>query len=158
MIREIPLNFDWPEVRRLLQDLRRTVLDSATPPIGVTNLRATGKAYSILVQWTVDDADKWYLWASDTPNISEAVLIDVGNSNQWVDDVGQTGKKRYYWMVSQKGANLLNTVGPVNATSVDFNVPVPTPDPPPAQDDGGTDYTTDRLPRQGGGRFGNNTL
>jgi len=132
----VPLD---PQERRLFVDLREELLhlrQRQAIPDAPTNLKATGQAFQNLIQWTrSSDADYYEVLHAPTPSLLDPLLqtTDVGNSALWVDRIGNTGIKKFYWVRARKrtGATSLE-VGPVNATTVASATGVTPPTPPPA--------------------------
>jgi hypothetical protein len=134
-IRPVPIAGHWSEVRHLLQDLRRAVVElqsSSVPPGSVSNLKATAKAGGVILQFTRSDADSYILYTNTVPEISGAVRIDLGLANEYSDDIGQAAVKKFYWIKAKKGQMESPLVGPVHATSLALGTAITFPVPPPA--------------------------
>ena len=134
-IPEVPMGLDQG-LRRHLVDMREVVLqlrEAMSPPTIPSNLKVTSQAFSNLVQWTRSiNADFFeVLWAS-TPNLQQANIVNVGNSAQWVDQIGNNGITRFYWVraVKTTGPRSLE-VGPQSGTTLASNSGVTPPAPPP---------------------------
>lgn len=127
-----------PQLRRALVDMREQLLQlrkRLTVPDPITNLKATAQAFSNLIQWTRSaDGDYYEVLHALTPALNDPHLqtTDVGNSALWLDHVGQSGIKKFYWVRTRKrtGASSLE-VGPVNATTLISATGVTPPVPPP---------------------------
>jgi hypothetical protein len=141
-----------PQLRRVLVDMREQLLQirqRQTVPDAPTNLKATGQAFSNLIQWTrSSDADYYEVLHALTPALTDPHLqtTDVGNSALWIDHVGQTAIKKFYWVRARKrtGASSLE-IGPVNATTVASATGVNPPTPPPPSNILVTDRSTGRV-------------
>lgn len=139
------------EHRRFLVDMREQVLQlrqRTAVPDAPTNVKATGQAFSNLVQFTRSgDADYYEILSARTPSLKDPNLQtnSIANSASWVDHVGQTGIKVFYWVRARKntGATSLE-VGPVNATTVASAAGVTPPTPPPPSNIIVTDQSTGR--------------
>lgn len=153
---------DSPELRRFLVDMRQIVKSlqgSKSIPTIPSNLVATALGFGVIVQWTrsVDADFHQVLWATQ-PTIINANVVDVGNSAQWTDYIGQSGITRYYWVRAVNSAGRSTELGPAKATTLAAGTGVaPPPPPPPAQQQvtnqqtGGREYFGGR---QSGGRGG----
>lgn len=127
-----------PQHQQWMSDVREQLLQirqRQAVPDAPTNLRATAQALSNLLQWTrSSDADYYEVLAGLTPALNQSGLqtIDVGNSAQYLDHVGQSAIQKFYWVRARKrtGASSLE-VGPVNATTLISTVGVTPPVPPP---------------------------
>lgn len=132
-IREIPRNID-PSLRLFLQDVRAALIrlsPSVIPSGAVTNLKATGKSGGVIIEFTRSDADTYILYRNSTPQLDGSVIFDIGNSNRFVDDIGASGLKYYYWVKGKKGLIEGGTSGPVNATTLALVAEITPPDPLP---------------------------
>lgn len=125
-----------PQHRRFLSDLREVVLslrEAQTVPPTPTNLTVTPEAFSNLVQWTRSTGADYseVLW-NTSPTLPGAIVVPVGNAQQWTDNVGQAGVKRWYWVRARKsnGAQSLETP-PVAGTTLASGTAVPPPKTPP---------------------------
>lgn len=122
--------------RRFLQDLRESVIDlrqNQAPLAPPTNVRVTPQSFGNLVQWTRSTGADYFevLWNTSASVINSQV-VDVGDSAQWQDVIGQSGVKRYYWVRAHKrtGARSLEA-GPGIGTSLAAGTGVNPPTPPP---------------------------
>jgi len=136
-IPEVPTGGDIsPELRRHLVDMRQTVLllrAGQTPPGDPGNVRVTAQAFGNIVQWSRGQQADFHevLW-NTTPTIVNATVVNVGNSAQWTDNVGQMGVKRYYWVRSHKNTGPRSReIGPKDGTTLASNAGVAPPPPPP---------------------------
>lgn len=141
-----------PQHQQFMVDMREQVLQMRqrlTIPDIPTNLRATGQAFSNLIQWTrSSDADYYEVEHSLTPSLSDPQLqiTAVGNSAQWVDHVGNSGIKKYYWVRARKYTGATSReAGPANATTVVSATGVTPPPPPPPANILVRDATTGRV-------------
>jgi hypothetical protein len=125
-----------PQVRRFLQDLRESVIElrsTQAPPNPPTNFRLTAQPFGNLLQWTRGTNADFYevLW-STTSQLAQAQILQVGNSAQYVDHIGQVGIQRFYWVRAAKNTGGRSVeVGPLSGTSLASNAGVNPPDPPP---------------------------
>ena len=133
-IRQIPIGIDM-QTRLVLQDMKAEIermRSSQAPPDVPSNLKVTPQAFSNLVQWTRSTTADFFevLW-SPTPNLSQATVVNVGNSQQWSDQVGNTGVQRWYWVRSRKNSGSRSLeVGPQKGTTLASNAGVTPPTPP----------------------------
>lgn len=134
-IPEVPMGLDQG-LRRHLTDVREVLIQlrgSLAPPTVPSNLRVTSQAFGNLVQWTRSvNADFFEVLWSNTPNLQQANIIDVGNSAQWIDHVGNSAVQRFYWVRAAKktGPRSLE-LGPQAGTTLASNSGVTPPTPPP---------------------------
>lgn len=127
-----------PQHQQLFVDMREQILQMRqrlTVPDAPTNMRATGQALSILIQFTRSaDADYFEVLHSLTASLKSPNVqtTDIANSAEWVDHVGNNGIQKWYWIRARKmtGAASL-TVGPVTATTLAAAAGVTPPTPPP---------------------------
>lgn len=141
-----------PQHQALLVDMREQILQMRqrlTVPDIPSNPKATGQAFSNVIQWTrSSDADYYEVEHSLTPSLSDPNLqiTAVGNSAQWVDHVGNSGIKKFYWIRARKytGASS-REAGPVNATTQASAAGVSPPTPPPPSNILVVDKTTGRV-------------
>jgi len=117
---EVPINkvkvtVDWEKrkvtvddkpLHDFLVDLRETVvqLRATQAPLPVpTNFRGTALAFAALLEWTrVQGADYYEILWNSTPTLITATVQGVADSQRWIDNVGQTGIKRFYWVRARK--------------------------------------------------------
>ena len=140
------------QLYQVLSDIREQTLQTRqrlANPDAPTNLKATAQSFSVLLQWTrSSDADYYEVLKSFTPSTQDPKLqiVDVGNSASWVDNLGTSGLKAFYWIRARKttGASSL-TVGPVNATSAVASAGQAQPAPPPPANIQVVDTTTGRV-------------
>jgi hypothetical protein len=134
-IPEVPLGIE-PQLRRHLTDIRQQLLDlraRQAPPDVPTNLNVTAQAFSNLIQFTRSaDADYYEILVSNSPDIHQSFVVDIGNSPQWVDHIGAAAVKHFYWVRARKrtGARSIEN-GPVIATTLGSAIGVIPPVPPP---------------------------
>jgi hypothetical protein len=127
---------DSPQLRSFLTNMREMVLqlrDSQNPPGLPSNLVVTPQAFSNLVQWSRGvDADYHEVLWNTTPTVINATVVNVANSAQWTDNVGQSGVKRYYWVRAHKDTGARSVeVGPIAGTTLAAGSGVAPPKPPP---------------------------
>jgi hypothetical protein len=134
-IREIPTTID-SDLRGFLVDLQQQVksLRGTQAPIAPpTNFKVTAQAFGNLLQWTRTTGADYYqvLW-NTVPTASTANIQGVGDSAMWVDHIGQTGIKRYYWVRACRytGTQSLPTPG-LSGTTLGSATGVTPPKPPP---------------------------
>lgn len=140
-----------PQHQQFLSDVREQLIQlrqRQAIPDAPTNIKATGQAFSNLVQWTrSSDADYYEVLHSLTPALTDPKLqtTDVGNSAMWLDHVGNNGIQKFYWVRARKrtGASSLE-VGPANATTLVSATGVTPPPPPPPSNILVTDQATGR--------------
>jgi hypothetical protein len=134
-IPEVPLHLDQA-TRDLLNSLRTQVIklrSSQAPLPAPTNFKVTAQAFGNVIQFTrVPVADYYEILWSASPNLNGAQVIDIGNSAQWTDNVGQAGITRYYTVRARlnTGARSLNTQT-VKSTTLAAAAGVAPPLPPP---------------------------
>ncbi len=126
-------------LRQFLDTMRTQVikLRSTQSPLPTpTNVRVTPQSFANLIQWTrVPTADFYEVLWSATANVQQANIVDVGNSAQWTDNVGQSAIKRWYWVRARlnTGARSLNSpavIGTTLASGTGVTPPIP---PPPSK-------------------------
>jgi hypothetical protein len=133
-IPEVPLHLDQT-TQQFLQALRTQVikLRSSQAPVAIpSNFKVTAQAFSNTLQFTrVPLADYYEVLWSSSPNMNGAHVVDIGNSAQWTDNVGQTGITRYYAVRARlnTGARSLNTQI-AKSTTLPSATGVNPPDPP----------------------------
>jgi hypothetical protein len=138
MIPEIPGNFDWITVRRRLVEMRNELnklSGTNIQPRAVVNLSATAKAGGVIIQFTKTDGDSYVLYRNTVPQLNKSVMIDLGNTGIYVDDIGASGEKRYYWIIAKRGSIQSAVAGPVSATTLALDAEITPPTPPPAVDE-----------------------
>jgi hypothetical protein len=127
---------DTVQLRRWMVDMREQMIAlraSQNPPGLPSNLKVTPQAFSNLVQWSRGvDADFHEVLWNTSPTVINATVVNVADSAQWTDNVGQAGVKRYYWVRSHKntGSRSLE-VGPQSGTTLAAGTGVAPPTPPP---------------------------
>lgn len=134
-IPEVPMGLEQG-LRRHLQDMREVVIqlrENMAPPTVPSNLKVTAQAFSNLVQWTRSvNADFFEVLWGTTPNLQQANIVNVGNSAQWVDQVGNVGIQRFYWVRAAKNTGPRSLeAGPQSGTTLASNAGVTPPAPPP---------------------------
>jgi hypothetical protein len=156
-IMEVPMSFS-PEQRMFLQEIRNAVIKfqaSSLPPRAVTNLKATGKAGGVIVQFTQSDADRYTLYAGNTADFSSANPIDLSNAQTYTDELGAAGVNRYYWVKGFKFNGQGGEIsGPVVATTLGLGVAITPPTPPPVSDQPVIDDTSGDISKDSLNRFG----
>lgn len=137
-IPEVPMMPDMdPQHRRFLQDMRQVLVqlqEAQSVPARPTNLAVTPQAFANLVTWTRSAGADYHevLW-NTTPTLAGAVIVPVGDAQQWTDNVGKNGIKRFYWVRAHKnsGPRSLET-GPVAGTTLASGTAVNPPNLPPS--------------------------
>lgn len=140
-ILEVPTNPLHPssqdDMRRLLVQMRQSILElrsSLAPINSPTNLRATAQAFSIKVQWTREpNADGYEVLWNSTASLQGAHILDVGNSAEWTDNIGQQNITRFYWVRAYRRSSGTRSAetGPKSATTLASNAGITPPVPPP---------------------------
>lgn len=129
---EIPWSTDRYAYDQWIYNTLLQLQDALIPPAAVTNVRATGMAGAIQVDFTRSEGGSYKLFWNTTASLNGAVVIDLGNSNKYVDQIGAEGVKRYYAVQASNG----NTVSAysvwVSATTLALDAVITPPDPPPA--------------------------
>lgn len=125
------------ELRRHLVDMREVVLNLRTqqvPPGPPLNVMVTPQAFANSVQWTRGQGADYHevLW-NTSATIVNANVVNVGNSAQWKDVVGQVGVKRWYWVRARKNTGgRSQEIGALAGTTLASNAGVTPPVPPPS--------------------------
>lgn len=138
-IGEVPtvLKIDDPQLRTLLVNMREQLVNlrASQSPLPVpTNPKVTPIAFANLIEWTrVTNADYYEVLWNATPELKTATVQAVGDSQRWVDNVGQVGVKRYYWVrarryTGSRSAETQSLSGITLASAAGVN---PLPPPPP---------------------------
>lgn len=154
-IPEIPMGVDR-QTRRTLIDMRRVLINlrgQNAPPSNPSNVKVTAQAFGNLVQWTRGLNSDFHevLW-NTTSSIAGAHVVNVGDSAEWKDSIGQSGITKFYWVRAAKanGARSVEIAGG-SATTLASNVGVNQPAPPPQSQSQYTNLQTggiDYLPRR----------
>lgn len=117
--------------------MRQVVLslrEAQTPPPTPSNLQVTPEAFGNLIQWTRATTSDYseVLW-NTSPDLKTAIVVFVGNSQTWTDNVGQAGIKRWYWVRAGKnsGARSIESA-PIAGTTLASGTAVAPPRVPPA--------------------------
>jgi hypothetical protein len=120
-IREVPNNLDT-DLFNFLTDIRAQVValtGNQAPLSPPTNLKATAQSFAITIQFTRTDADYFEILWSMAPTLNNAAVVDIGNSNQWTDNVGQAAITKYYWVRARRNTGAVSAAaGPVKATTL----------------------------------------
>lgn len=138
-ITEVPTRIDPgdPLFRRMLTELRSTVLElrsGLAPLTNPTNFKGTALSFGVLLQWTrVPNADGYEILWNMSPSLSGATVVDVGNSPQWQDNVGNTNITKFYWVRAYRRSNGIRSAesGPQKVTTLASGTGVNVPIPPP---------------------------
>lgn len=162
-IPEVPMDLTaHEELRQFLLNMRQAVVDLRGPQsqagaamTGPSNLKVTPQSFGNLIQWTRGlHADGTEVLWNSTPSLANAVVVDVGSSQQHVDMVGAANVKRYYWVRSydHHSKSVTTEVGPISGVTLASGSAVAFPTPPPAGQslvtDSTTGHTVDRYARQ----------
>lgn len=124
-------------MRRLLTQFRNNILalrSSLAPINPPTNLKVTAQAFGAKIQWTREpNADGYEVLWNTTASLAGAHVLDVGNSAEWTDNVGQVGITRFYWIRAYRKASGVRSqeAGPKSATTLASGAGVAPPVPPP---------------------------
>jgi hypothetical protein len=120
-IRAVPIT-EHPGLNGFLSDLKDAIeQQQAVPsPQPVTNLKATPTSGAIVVSFTRSNAANFRLYYGSSPDRTKASIVDLGNNNQWTDNVGQGGIKRFYWAqaITPNALSPSSITGPITATSL----------------------------------------
>jgi hypothetical protein len=147
-IPEVPMGMNG-FTRRQMVDARQVTLAlrgaQATPP-APTNFKVTPEAFGNLLQWTrATGSDFTEVFWNTTPNLTTANLVQVGNVAQWVDNVGQSGVLRWYWVRAGKNNGARSLESPaISGTTLASGTGVNPPTPPPAGQQQRIDQRTGR--------------
>lgn len=134
-IREVPSDMP-PHWRNFLTDVRQALTDTYNPKQGLitpTNFRGTALAQAAHLQWTRSNGDYYEVLWSETADVTHANIVDVGDSAQWTDPVGNAAHARWYWVRAARfhGEKSIEA-GPVKITTLAAGTNVAVPTPPPA--------------------------
>lgn len=145
-IREVPNDFPAHQ-RNFLSDLRNAVVrlqSSVTPTRPPTNLKVTPIAAANVIQFTRSDGDAYVVYSSPTADITKATAYQIGSVQQFTEQLGAGGVKRFYWVSAVKAATGTTSAltGPVSATTLAIGAAATVPTPPPATDSPETDAST----------------
>ena len=150
-IPEVPLGLE-PQTRRYLQDLRQNLVDlvgQIAPPSAPTNLKVTPQSFSNEVQWTRSIGADYYevIWnTSASLTGGSPQVVNVGDSAQWTDNVGQSGITRFYWVRARKNSGVRSVeLGPKSGTTLVSGTGVAPPNPPSQGQEIVTNQTNNRL-------------
>lgn len=128
-----------PQEFNLLNDMRQQVQQLTARmaiPDPPKNLKATAQAFTVQVQFSRSgDADYYEILSALKPNTQDPSvrITDIGNSNSWVDNVGQPTITKYYWVRARKSTGSSSLIiGPVKATTLASGTSAAQPSPPPA--------------------------
>lgn len=151
---ELPINGTLSRFeRRILGDIRQNQnaqVQAQVPPRVPVGLKVTAQAFSNLVQFVRTDGDYYEVLWSNTPDISKAVLVNIGSSQHWTDNVGQSGVKRFYWVravraLASRQAIRSPVTASVSATTLASGTGVTPPPNPTTADQQVLDYTTGKI-------------
>lgn len=121
------------DMREMILELRGTLAPPATP----TNVKVTAQAFSILVQFSrVNDADYYEVRHGISANAGDQSVIvqDIGSSQSWVDNIGNTGVTKTYWVRAAKMTGARSQWSEAHsATTLASNTGTTQPTPPPAR-------------------------
>lgn len=136
---EVPTTLDLkdPAIRRLLVQMRETIVAlraSQSPLPAPSNFKVTALAFANLVEWSrVTNADYYEVMWNSVATLKTATIQAVGDSQRWVDNVGQVGISRTYWVRARRYTGASSTpAGPKVGVTLASNAGVnPTQPPPP---------------------------
>src|SRR5438034_225435 len=119
-IGNIPVSFTWEQQQFLqtLVDAVKRLQPVVVPPAAPTNLRVIPQGGGNIVQFTRSDGDGYVLYRNTVPSLNGARRIDLGRSNQYVDDVGAGAVEVFYWIAAKLGQLSSIIVGPVSGTTL----------------------------------------
>jgi len=130
-----PQHRSWMvEVRKAIEQLR----GQNAPPGLPSNLKVTPQSFGNLIQWSRGtNADYHEVLWNTVPTVTTAQVVPVSDAAQWVDNVGQSGVKRWYWVrgVKQVALHAVTRtveVGPIAGTTLAAGTGVAPPTPPPS--------------------------
>lgn len=137
-IPEVPNHLD-PTTQMFLRQLKAAVVKNAGSPIPArptSKIVITPIAGGNIIQWVMTDADSYKVYAAATDDISQATVLDAGQSNEFQHLVGAAAVKRFYWVQSCKGGVERNTppVGPQSGTTLALGAGATVPSPPLSPD------------------------
>lgn len=149
-IPEIPIQNDWPGLRRALSEMRNVLRGqqaSQNNPVAaassianvparpITNLRITPVAGGNVVDFTRSDGDTYTLYWSTSKDFALAVTVELGQSNTYNDNLGSGGVTRYYWIRARRqNGQDSSLVGPVAGMALTLGSATTLPKPLPATD------------------------
>lgn len=134
-IPEVPLDlaqdlYDFCEaVRNFI--INQQVGSAPRPP---SNLIVTPVALGNQIQFTRSDAVDYLIYVSDSPNLSAAQVIPIGNIAYYTHYVGQSGVTKFYWAAAKAGDFISEVIGPVSGTTLAAGAVATIPNAPPATD------------------------
>src|SRR5881394_1761958 len=106
--------------------MRSTIIQlraSQAPIQAPTNFAGTALAFAVLLQWTrVVNADYYEVLWNTRPDATTATVQGVGDSQRWVDNIGQVGVTRSYWVRARKFTGAISKMsGPQTITTLASN-------------------------------------
>lgn len=151
-IREVPPDIDV-NLRNFLLDVRQAVTDIYNPKQGLitpTNFTGTAIAQGAHLQWTRSNGDYYEILWSEDGTLKNANVVDVGDSAQWTDFVGNAAHTRWYWARSARTAGEKSIeAGPAKVTTLAAGTNVTPPVPPPSGSTITSNPTTQNLGPRG---------
>lgn len=134
-IPEVPGHLDQ-QTQIFLTALRQQVIKLRSSQAPVTtphNFKVTPQAFGALIQFSrVFGADYYEVLWSNSPNLNGAQIIDIGDSAQWTDNVGQAGVVRWYAVRARLNTGARSPNTPViKSTTLAAAAGVAPPLPPP---------------------------
>lgn len=127
-VKSVPVHLDIT-TQRFLQSLKDAVEEmqgqNTLLPRTPSNLQVTPQPGGNNIVFTVSDADSYQLFAGNTPDFTQAKIIELGRTNQYSDNVGTGGVDRYYWVRGVRAASgaFSTLVGPIKGTTLALGTP-----------------------------------
>jgi hypothetical protein len=98
------------------------------------------------IVFTVSDADTYQLFVGTNPDFTQAKTVELGTTNQYSDNVGTGGVKKWYWVrgvrANSRQGNVSILVGPVTGITLALGTAATTVPIVPGADRIYTDSTT----------------
>lgn len=146
-IPEVPLNPSLEDLRRIVSLMRSAVLElgqQTVAPLAPNIIVCTPVAFGNTIDFTRTDGAGYYLYFSKTPDIKDAIQINLQDGNHYEHFVGKDGLTYYYWLQAYNVRGQLSPISnPVSGTTLASGTAVTPPTPPPP--------TTTSSPDSGGG-------
>lgn len=139
-----PMNIDGALRRHLIsmmdavKRLQGQIAVSAIPP----TFTVTPKAGGNKLNWTRSDATTYTVYWATTPDFDKSNSVDVGQSAEWTDEVGQVAVTRWYWVRGKTNGVLGILSDAQSGTTLALNVAITAPTPPGGSNNAAIDQTT----------------